>query len=86
MQARVHDGITWIDVAEGGGAGNTGNQVPVPPVFDGDGNIFVSLPSFRGTSISAGFDFICGLASLLLATEKRVPFLILPKSICFAFN
>ena len=73
MQARVHDGITWIDVAEGGGAGNTGNQVPVPPVF-------------RGTSISAGFDFICGLASLLLATEKRVPFLILPKSICFAFN
>lgn len=44
--ARVYDGHEWVPVEET--VGHTGSQAPVPPVKEGDGSIFVSLPSFRG--------------------------------------
>ena len=55
---RFHDGQKWTDVLDpppkasgSGGAGGMfrGSQTPIPPVVDGDGKIFVSIPSFRGT-------------------------------------
>ena len=46
--ARVHNGVAFEEVV--GGAGNTAAQSPVPPVADGDGSIFISIPTFRGTT------------------------------------
>jgi hypothetical protein len=48
--AQVHNGVAFEEVV--GGAGNTAAQSPVPPVADGDGSIFISIPTFRGTSLS----------------------------------
>jgi hypothetical protein len=44
----VFNGNEWTDVTDSE-AGNTGNQAPVPPILDGDGQIFISIPNFRGT-------------------------------------
>lgn len=46
---RVFDGFEWHDVEKN--VGHTGSQAPVPPVKNGDGTIFVSIPSFRGKCV-----------------------------------
>jgi hypothetical protein len=43
---QVFDGKDWIPVTES--VGNTGDKSPVPPE-EGDGSVFVVMPSFRGT-------------------------------------
>jgi hypothetical protein len=47
VAARIFDGAAWTDITDSD-AGHTGNHAPVAPILDGDGNIFVSIPSFRG--------------------------------------
>ena len=46
---KVFDGSTWHEVTVP--VGNTAAQVPVPPAPDGDGTIFIAIPSFRGESL-----------------------------------
>ena len=45
-EAKVFDGKTWITIQD---APVTSSSSPVVPSPDGDGKIFVALPSFRGT-------------------------------------
>jgi len=42
---RIHDSRSWSNLPETGSSGGT----PIKPVLDGDGKIFVSIPSYRGT-------------------------------------
>jgi hypothetical protein len=45
---RVHNGQEWLPVP----AVTTSSSVkPIPPIFDGDGKIFVSIVSYRGTFV-----------------------------------
>lgn len=46
MVGRLYDGKAWTDINEIEG-GNTGNQAPLAPILNGDGKIFVSIPSYR---------------------------------------
>ena len=46
MTGRLFDGKNWADVTDSEG-GNTGNQAPLTPILNGDGKIFVSIPSYR---------------------------------------
>lgn len=47
MAARLYDGVEWVDVTDTEYA-NTGNQTPLGQILNGDGKIFVSIPSYRG--------------------------------------
>lgn len=47
---RVFDGKEWYPVTDS--VGHTGSVAPVPPTKDGDGTVFVSLPTFRGNFCS----------------------------------
>lgn len=53
MVGRVNDGTEWKHLDMNANGGNTGSQTPQPPVADGDGSIFVGIPSFRGESLAA---------------------------------
>ena len=44
---RVHNGHEWLPVPV---VGTTSSEKPVEPILDGDGKIFVSIVSYRGTS------------------------------------
>lgn len=46
MAGRVFNGQEWHDVEEY--STKTGRFQPTPPILNGDGKIFVSIPSFRG--------------------------------------
>ena len=46
MAGRVFNGQDWEEVEE---HPITGKLRPLIPVLNGDGKIFVSIPSFRGT-------------------------------------
>ena len=48
MAGRVFDGEKWTDLKDP--PPSTGSGTPLPPVVDGDGSIFVGIPSFRGKS------------------------------------
>jgi hypothetical protein len=48
-EAKVFDGKNWITIQD---APITSSRSPVAPSPDGDGKIFIALPSFRGTSTS----------------------------------
>ena len=41
---RVHDGTDWVSITEDPYADGS----PPPPEGEGDGKIFVAIPSFRG--------------------------------------
>lgn len=41
---RVNDGTNWVQITED----PYGSAKPPPPTEDGDGKIFVAIPSFRG--------------------------------------
>lgn len=45
MAGRVFNGQEWEDVVD---HPIEGKQRPVLPILNGDGKIFVSIPSFRG--------------------------------------
>jgi hypothetical protein len=42
---RVFDGQQWVSVTDA----STASGKPIPPEKDGDGSIFVSIVSYRGT-------------------------------------
>jgi hypothetical protein len=42
---RVHDGTKWLQITEDAHAGGA---TPPPPEEEGDGKIFVVIPTFRG--------------------------------------
>jgi hypothetical protein len=50
---RVYDGRQWTAVAAVAEDENESGPRPVRPVDDGDGTIFVSIASYRGTENSA---------------------------------
>eukprot|EP00980_Cylindrotheca_fusiformis_P001357 scaffold338_cov116-Cylindrotheca_fusiformis.AAC.22 len=50
MAARLHDGVKWVDVADTEYT-STGSHVPMIPILNGDGKIFVSIPNYRGYEI-----------------------------------
>ena len=56
MAPQVHNGFAWEEVIAG--AGNTAAQSPVQPVADGDGSIFVSIPSFRGKILQESLVYV----------------------------
>jgi hypothetical protein len=43
---KVFNGAEWEDVTEQ--VDSPHKETPLHPILDGDGNIFVSIPSFRG--------------------------------------
>jgi hypothetical protein len=45
--ARIFDGAAWTDITDSE-AVHTVDHAQVAPILDGDGNIFVSIPTFRG--------------------------------------
>lgn len=45
MAPQVHNGIAFEEVLTG--AGNTAAESPVQPAADGDGSIFIAIPTFR---------------------------------------
>ena len=46
MAPQVHNGLAFEEVLTG--AGNTAAASPVQPAADGDGSIFIAIPTFRG--------------------------------------
>jgi hypothetical protein len=48
MAPQVYNGVTFEDVRSNEG-GTTASLTPVQPAEDGDGTIFISIPTFRGT-------------------------------------
>ena len=55
MAARIFDGGAWTDITDSDGAIHTVDHGQVAPVLDGDGNIFVTIPSFRGVCVCVFF-------------------------------
>ena len=51
MAARIFDGAAWTDITDSEGAVHTVDHGQVAPILDGDGNIFVTIPSFRGMCV-----------------------------------
>jgi hypothetical protein len=49
MSPRVFDSIREIEVVDESFHVRKGDQRPVPPAANGDGTIFVSIASYRGT-------------------------------------
>ena len=47
---RVYNGHEWLPIPA---VGTTSIAKPVEPILDGDGKIFVSIVSYRGTSTAS---------------------------------
>jgi hypothetical protein len=64
----VFDGLKWTPVIA-----TEGKVKPIPPVEDGDGTVFISIPSYRGRRIfyvGRRFRYYIGCTlSLRLCTE-----------------
>ena len=64
MAPQVHNGVAFEEVLAG--AGNTAAESPVQPAADGDGSIFIAIPTFRGKDKRQSYLLIIGFQGTFL--------------------